>query len=381
MDGDVYASPLIVAGHVFIATENDTVYALDVFTGSVIWRNHLGEPVSASSLPCGDITPITGITGTPAVDPAAGRLYVVAYLTGHHHVLFALSLIDGKVAFQQDIDPLGSTPSVQQQRGALAVGSGRVYIPLGGLFGDCGPYHGYVVSVPLDGGQALAYRVPSSRGAGIWSAAGVALDSGGNVVVVTGNGASRSAFDYSNSVIDLSPDLQSVKSYFAPSNWVALNVSDTDLGALGPTLLPGAVLAVGKNGIAYLLQADHLGGVGGETSSRQLCAGAYGGTATDRGVVFVPCADGLYALSIGPDGMVPIWHADAPALGSPIISAGAVWAIDPGPGLLYALDERSGGVLWSTNIGPAAHFSTPAATDGFVVAPAGRNVVAVAVVS
>ncbi len=377
VDGDVYASPLIVAGHVIVATENNTVYSLDLFTGAILWMIHLGEPVDASSLPCGDIGPVTGITGTPAADPVAGLVYVVAFLAGHHHMLFALKLVDGTVALQQDIDPAGSTPAVQQQRGALTVGADYVYVPLGGLYGDCGPYHGYVVAVPRGGGTALSYRVPSSRGAGIWSAAGVTLDAAGNVYAATGNGASRSSFDFSNAVVELPPDLQKVKSYFAPANWVALNDSDTDLGSLGVTLLPGAAVAVGKDGIAYLLRADQLGGIGGETARRQLCAGAYGGTATNRSVVFVPCTDGLYAMSVGPNGMNVLWHAAHPALGSPIVAAGAVWAIEPSSATLFALDQSTGSVLYSTGLPGANHFNTPAATEGFVVAPAGRAVVAV----
>ena len=378
VDGDVYASPLIVAGHVIVATENNTVYSLDLFTGATIWTIHLGAPVDASSLPCGDIGPVTGITGTPAADPATGLLYVVAFLSTRHHMLFALKLVDGSVASQQDIDPGGSTPAVQQQRGALAIGKDYVYVPLGGLYGDCGPYHGYVVAVPRAGGAALTYRVPSARGAGIWTAAGVSIDpSTGNVFAVTGNGASRSTFDFSNAVVELSPDLQSVKSYFAPANWIALNAGDVDLGALGVTLLPGAAVAVGKDGVAYLLNTDRLGGIGGQTSSRQLCAGAFGGTATHRSVVYVPCTDGLYAVSIGPNGMNVVWHASRPAVGSPIFAAGAIWAIDPSSATLYALNEQTGAVVYSTGLPSARHFNTPAATEGFVVAPAGRAVVAV----
>jgi len=381
VDGDVYASPLIVNGHVIVATENNTVYSLDLFTGAVVWQSHLGDPVDSASLPCGDIGPVTGITGTPAVDESSGRLYVVAFLRLHHHMMFALSLVNGSVLSQQDIDPAGSTPSVQQERGALAIGSGFVYVPLGGLYGDCGPYHGYMVAVPMAGGSPLVYRVPSSRGAGIWSAEGPALSASGDVYVVTGNGAARSSFDFSNAVIQLSPDLQGVRSYFAPSNWVALNASDIDLGALGPSLVGDMVVAVGKDGIAYLLRAGQLGGVGGQVSSRGVCGGAYGGTAVFTSVVYVPCTDGLVALSVGASSVNVLWRAGRPALGSPIVSAGAVWAIEPGSGILYALDPRSGAVVFSIGLGGAMHFSTPAATDGFVVAPAGRQVVAVSVVS
>jgi outer membrane protein assembly factor BamB len=379
VDGDIYASPLIVGGHVIVATENNSVYSLDIFTGTPIWQKNLGDPVDSSSLPCGNINPITGITGTPVADPATGRLYVVAYLRSHHHMLFALRLVDGSVVWQVDVDPPGSDPTVQQQRGALALGSGLVYVPFGGLLGDCGNYHGYVAAVRVAGGPPLVYRVPSGRMAGIWTAAGPTLDGEGNVYIVTGNGSGRSSFDYSNAVIELSADLQQVKSYFAPSNWVALNDSDTDLGSVGATLIPllGVVMVIGKDGVAYLLKAGQLGGVGGQITSEHVCSAAFGGTAWSGSTIFVPCTDGLYALSVTSTSIGVMWHVRHPAMASPIIAAGAVWAIDVLSGLLYALNPSSGEQLFSTGLGKVQHFGTPAAIEGFVVAPAARSVVAV----
>ena len=362
-----------------VATENNSVYSLDMFTGSVVWKAHLGDPVNARSLPCGDIGPVTGITATPAADISSGMLYVVAYLSTHHHTLLALRLVDGMVSWQQDVDPQGSSASVQQFRGALSIGSGFVYVPVGGLFGDCGAYNGYVVAVPLGGGQGRAYRVPSARGAGVWSPMGVSIAADGSVYFVTGNAIGSSGPGFSDSVLQLAADL-SVKSYFTPSNWAALNAGDTDLGSVGATLLPnGHVLSIGKEGVAYLLRAGALGGVGGEITSRHVCSGAWGGTAWIDTTVFVPCIDGLYALSVGSTINV-LWHDGNPILGSPIVSAGAVWAIEPDSGTLYALSLADGHELFSLGLGTAMHFSTPAATDGFVVVPAGQKVVAVSVV-
>jgi streptogramin lyase len=65
-------------------------------------------------------------------------------------------------------------------------------------------------------------------------------------------------------------------------------------------------------------------------------------------------------------------------MGSPIVAGGAVWAIDVDSATLYALDPASGAVMYSVGLGSAEHFSTPAATQGYVVAPAGAAVVAVA---
>lgn len=380
VDGDVYASPLIVSGHVLVATENNTVYSLDLFSGAVVWQRHLGDPVDASTLACGDIGPVSGITGTPAADVVGRRLFVVAFLRGYHHVLFTLSLTDGSVVGEETVDPPGSDPSVQQERGALALGSGRVYIPLGGLFGDCGNYHGYVVAVPSAGGALVYYRTPVAREAGIWSPAGITIDETGAVYVVTGNGSATQSFEYSNSVIELSPDLQ-MRSFFAPVDWPSLDAGDIDLGSVGATLLPslGVVVAVGKAGVAYLLRADQLGGVGGQIASRAVCAGAWGGTAWSGPMVLVPCSDGLVALSVTETTISVAWKASSPRLGSPIIAAGAVWAIEPESGRLFGLDLTSGSVLFAANLGQARHFSTLAATEGYVVAPAGAQVAAFSV--
>jgi polyvinyl alcohol dehydrogenase (cytochrome) len=287
------------------------------------------------------------------------------------------------LSWQRPVDPVGSVASTQQQRGALAIGSGYVYVPLGGLYGDCGAYHGYVVGISLDGATALAYEVPTPRGAGIWAAQGVSVASDGSVYAVTGNATSSpSTFGYSDSVLQLSPDLQAVRSYFAPSNWAQLNAGDVDLGSTGVALLAnGLAFVIGKDGVGYVLRSGALGGVGGSLASRHVCSGAWGGTSWTGSVVYVPCIDGLYALSVSSSSVTVLWRALHPSLGSPIISAGAVWAIEPASGTLFALDASSGAVRFSTPLGAAEHFSTPAATDGFVVVPAGRNVVALSVVS
>jgi outer membrane protein assembly factor BamB len=136
-------------------------------------------------------------------------------------------------------------------------------------------------------------------------------------------------------------------------------------------------MAIGKDGVAYVMKAGQLGGVGGQTASQHVCDAAFGGTAWSGTTIFVPCTDGLYALSISATSVGVLWHVRHPAMASPIIAAGAVWAIDVSSGVLYALNLSSGEQLYATNLGKVQHFSTPAAIEGFVVAPAARSVVAV----
>ncbi|HEV3289076.1 MAG TPA: PQQ-binding-like beta-propeller repeat protein, partial [Streptosporangiaceae bacterium] len=259
LDGAVYGQPLAVGGLVIAATEGDSVYGLDRATGQVRWRVHVGTPVPLSALPCGDIDPL-GITGTTVYDPATGLVYALAETAGYHHVLVAVNAASGQVAFRRDIPTPDGQPRFDQQRGALALAGGRVYIPFGGLAGDCGPYRGSVVGVPVSGdGPLISYVVPTARAGGIWTPGGPVTGPGGTIYVGIGNGAATSGrYDDSDSVTALTLALHRT-GIFAPAVWPADNAGDLDLGSLSPVLLPsGLVLAVGKRGTGYLLDGTHL---------------------------------------------------------------------------------------------------------------------------
>jgi outer membrane protein assembly factor BamB len=386
VDGDVYASPLVVGDRAFVATENDTVYAFDLAGGRTLWSRHLGTPVQASALPCGDIEPVSGITGTPVADPSAGVLYVVAFVVPGRHRLFTLSLADGATRAEADADAAAADPLVHQQRAALALGSGRVYVAYGGLFGDCGDYHGQVVGLPALGSSApgASYRVPSGQAAGIWAPSGPALDADRNLYVTTGNSFSERTFDYGNAVLKLSPSL-ALEDWFAPSGWAALNEVDGDLGSMGPLPLgEGLVFQAGKSGVGYLLRTSHLGGLGGQAFMAAVCpdgGGVRGGAAWVPPLIYVPCPSGVVGLRV--DSSAPsfsvAWRGPAFAAGPPIVAGGAVWSADAGAGVLYALDPASGSRLYQTAVGSMTHFTTPAAADGTVLIAAQRQLVALRV--
>jgi hypothetical protein len=181
-------------------------------------------------------------------------------------------------------------PGPHQQRAALALSQGRVYVAYGGLLGDCGDYRGRVVASRTDGrGPLQAFQVPTSREAGIWGASGPAVDGRGRLYVAVGNGAATGGdWDRSDSVLRLSPELR-LEDGFAPTRWPQDNAADADLGSMDPLLLAGGlVFAAGKSGLGYLLRADHLGGVGGQLVERPVCA-AFGGAAAVGSVLYVPC--------------------------------------------------------------------------------------------
>lgn len=377
LDGAVYAEPLVIGGRVIVATEQDTVYALDPASGRIAWQRHLGSPVPLATLPCGDIDPL-GITGTPAYDPATGSLFVVAEMTGPRHVLYALDPASGAVRWSRDVDLAGDDPATHQQRAALAVGNGYLYVGFGGLAGDCGAYRGEVVGVPTSGrGATIAYRVPVAREGAVWATAGPSLDAAGNVYVSVGNGSSTGTYDGSDSVLELSPTLL-LLSRFAPATWAQDNASDADLGSLGPVLVPGGwVFISGKAGTGYVLRQGALGGIGGQVSSAPVCRG-FGGAARLADTVFVPCPDGLRAVRIGSDGSIHVeWRTTSGADGPPVVGGGVIWALDLERGNLLALDPATGDALARVRTGSVPHFASPTLWQGLVLVGTMHGVVAV----
>src|SRR6266849_2910321 len=161
---EIYAEPLIFNGVVYAATLNNTVYALNQATGAVVWRKNVGAP-QTGGWACGNVSP-TGILGTPVIDTAANRIYAVAEIAGStptYH-LFGLDLAaNGNIVLNTAIAPAGFDWSIEQERCALALRGGTVYIPFGGRAGDCGNYHGYVVWAPTSGvGYLAVYQTPGS---------------------------------------------------------------------------------------------------------------------------------------------------------------------------------------------------------------------------
>lgn len=367
LDGAVYGSPVAAGDRTFVATESDSVYAFDP-SGHQLWRRHLASPARSGELPCGNVNPL-GITGTPAVSGAT--VYVAAESGGPpRHLLYALDAATGRVRWHRSLDFPGVENRAMQERGALAVAGGRVWVPFGGLAGDCGGYKGRLVGIRLDGsGAALRYTVPTAREAGIWAPPGASVTGAGDLLVAVGNGAAGAgaAYDHSDSVLKISSRTGKLLDFFAPSSWSQENDTDADLGSQGPALVGKWVFQAGKSGAAYVLRLDRLGGIGGQVSAARLCT-SFGGTAVDGDIVYVPCTDGLRAVRIDSTGHLHVlWHAATSITGSPVVGGGRVWALDLDGGTLHALDPATGHSDRQLRIGAVPHFATAALSGSHVL--------------
>ena len=390
LDGALFGEPLISSGQVFVATENDTVYALSSSTGAVLWSTHLGTPVPLRSLPCGNITPTVGITGTPVIDQARSEIFVVAdeLRNGNPtHMLVGLDTTSGRTEMTQDVDPAGSKPAALLQRTGLTLDANRVVFGFGGNYGDCSIYRGWLVGVDEAGGAPVDFAVDSaadeSQGA-IWMGGGApAVDSRGDLWVGVGNGSVTSSghpYDHSDSVLELSSSLQLLQ-YFAPRTWASDNANDLDLSMEPALLANGQVVAAGKSRAAYLLNGNRLGGIGGQEATVGSVCGddVDGGTAVVGTTVFLPCLGGIVAVQVSasPWSLHVLWRSRTGG-GPPIVAAGLVWTIGQN-GVLYGLDPSTGAVKQQASIGvPTNHFPTPSTGNGVLVATSANHVVAFA---
>jgi outer membrane protein assembly factor BamB len=297
--GHVYAQPLYwqssgpAAAELIVVTESDMVHAIDARSGAVLWTRALGRPVTLSTQPCGNIDPL-GITGTPVIDPASQTLYLdamVAGSAGPRHLIFALSLKDGAIVPGWPVDVATALAARgrhfdapdQNQRGALTILGGRLFVPFGGHFGDCGDYRGWIVGVSLADPRDVVSWDTRARGGGIWAPGGIASD-GRSLLLATGNTFGARQWSDGEAVFRLMPDLarsDQPRDFFAPADWRALDARDGDLGGVSPLplRLPASggvqalVVALGKDQRAYLLDAANLGGIGGALVAQTVSTG------------------------------------------------------------------------------------------------------------
>ena len=396
VDGYIYAQPLYmpslsIGGQthnvVFVATENDSVYAFDAdgASSSPLWQVSFIDPPSVTTVnsstdaQCGDLVPQIGISGTPVIDPSTGTLYVVAN-TKESGVFFqrlhALDITSGAekfggpVAIEATVPGTGDgssggqisfDPLKQNQRPGLLLRGGVVYIASASHC-DIGPYHAWVFGYNASNLKQIAVwnSTPNGGLGGIWqSGGGPAADTSG-VYFATGNGTfdlNTGGTDFGDTILKMGGPAGGtlpVLSYFTPFNQAMLAEYDIDLGSGGVLLLPALpagsahvdlLVECGKEGSIYLVDRNNMGGYNATTDQVvQELSGATGGVwgmpaYWNNTVYFGAQYDTLKAYSFNANGSGLL-------SGSPVSVSPESFAF-PGPTPSISANGSSNGILWA----------------------------------
>lgn len=435
VDGQIYMQPLYVpnltiAGvmHnvVFVATENNTVYAFDAdgLSGSALWERHLGTPLQIDD---GEgISPLLGITSTPVIDNATGAMYVVTDATVNgkqEYQLHALNITSGAEMFGGPVKVTGTVPGTGQdnnngyitletncyQRNGLALdpATNAVYI----TFGHCS--HGWVLAYDKASLQQIAIMNDTNDGAGggLWGGTPAIVDSTGDLFLITGVDLDDPAPDYNDSFLRLQASDLNILDYFKPSNEQILRDNDADLGSGSPIIMPDnpsqyphELIGGGKDGRIFVINRDNMGGY---QMTDQVIQEVQTGTQQYDNIFSTPtfwnntiyyheAQDVVQAFSWNPNtGLIsntPIMqgtitysgHGANASLSSNGGSGGILWDLDTsnakngGPAILHAYNatslknelydsDQAGG---RDTAGPAVKFTLPTVADGHVFVPA-----------
>src|SRR5450432_349899 len=281
--GGMWSSPLYMengpGGHgaFFAVTLSDMVYAFDETTGAIVWMHSIGTAPGIGFAGCGNTT---GITSTPVIDATTRTLYLAGVVNGAAgvaHEIHALSVDTGmektgwpiSVSSLKGNGTLAFDPQIHNQRGALSLVGGVLYVPFGGHIGDCKPYHGWVVAINTATPTMAAAWATGGQGEAIWAAGGMASN-GDGVFAVTGNstvGIPNHADSEEVVHVTGMAQVNRTTGIFFPGSWKTMDQGDLDFGSVSPVVItvPGSVpstmvAATAKDGHFYLLDPANLGG-------------------------------------------------------------------------------------------------------------------------
>jgi hypothetical protein len=402
----------------FVATNNDSVYALDANSGTQLWkRSFLSSGVTAVNLDAYGQS-IVGILSTPVIDTTTQTMYLVAWTAESNNTVFPRRLhavnitTGGDAVATVAISNSAMQPLLQLQRPALLLLNGTIYVAFGSV-GDITPYHGLLFAFDESTLAQKAVWNDTSGGTegGIWmSGAAPTADSSGDIYLSVGNGTFNGKSDFGQSTVKFSPAL-SVLDYFTPINYNSLNVNDVDLGAGGPIVVPdqpGAypheLIACGKPTPIYVINRDNMGKLG--TSSDNVIQeldNVIGNTGNfkasgqpcfnspaiwNNNVYFAANHDVLKMFAISPttgklsetsSGSTTYLYPGAnPVVSSNGTTNGIVWTVEVGTATLHANDatDVSKSLYVSPSMGSVFRWVPPTVVNGYVYVEANNKVVA-----
>jgi len=275
VDGQVYAQPLYVPNvsipnhgvHnvLYVATENDTLYAFDAdgLAPNILWQvSFINLANGITTINCittrivCNVYPITGITSTPVIDPNSNTIYVLVRTQENNSSVQRLHALDIATGFEKFGGPVVIAAVVSgtgtgtshgkilfdtlhdNQRTGLLLANGNVYLAW------AGQAHGWIMAYNAQTLKQVAVvnTTPNGTLGGVWQAGnGPATDSQGNIYFATGDGtfdANTGGVDYGDTLLKMDANLN-VLDYFTPMDQACrLLPNDLDLGSGGPLVLP-----------------------------------------------------------------------------------------------------------------------------------------------
>lgn len=406
VDSTVYAQPLyvpnlkmsdgLVHNVLFVATENDSIYAFDADSNGganakPIWQISLLTPAygaasGATAVPWSDsgspdVAPTVGITGTPVIDASTNTMYVVGATkeNGQYYSrLHAINIITGAEQPGSPVDitatvagtgngssggQLAFSPLWENQRPALDLYQGYVYIGYA-AHGDNGPWHGWLFAYDaktLKQTSVLCLS-PNDVGAGVWGAgAGLPIDTNtGKMFIVTGNGDRNTPFkatsDYGESVVafNIANGQITPVDEFTSYNYETLNSHDWDQGSSGLLMLdqqganPHLLITAGKEGRILVLNRDNLGGYAAGASSNT--------NALQDNPNVIPAGKGFWSTAAYFNGHVYMWAEDnvpmefginSGVMDSTPASQGTIQSAFPSPTFSISSNGTQDGIAWA----------------------------------
>jgi outer membrane protein assembly factor BamB len=239
---------------VIVGGASDNLFALDAGSGKLIWKKTFeaeGKPHSEPFWLCPN-----ALNDTPLVrkDGLAATVFIISS-DGKLHTLNAINGEDRT-------PPQKFVPSFSKNWSLNLVGNTLYTNTSQGCNGARSGVYAMDLSSPE---HKTSFFQSANGGAGIWGRAGVAVSKGGMVFAQTGDGSyDASKGQFPDTILQLSVKDLKLVDYFTPSNHNYLTRKDLDMGSMSPAVFSmggrEVVVAGGKEGVVYLLDAKQIGG-------------------------------------------------------------------------------------------------------------------------
>jgi hypothetical protein len=421
VDGKVDAEPLLLAAltmgsqgtHdvLFVATEHDSLYAMDAATGKEYWQRSLlgsGETTSDDH-GCPQITPEIGITSTPVIDRAHNLIYAVAmskdssgnYFQRLHglDLTTGAEMLGGPVTITASYPGSGDEgsagtqtfmPGQHAERLGLLLLNGVVYT-MWTSHCDFQPYTGWLIAYNAStlALAAVLNVTPNGSEGSMWmSGTAPAADTSGNIYFLDANGTFDTTLDvngfpskgdFGNAFIKLSTaNGLTISDYFATFDTVNQSNLDHDLGSGGVLVLPDLndasgnvrhlAVGAGKDANIYVVDRDNMGKFNPNTNNiHQEIQGALAGSVFgmpayfNNTIYYGAVGDTLKAFAISAANLASAtasqsktrfpYPGTTPSISASGTSNGIVWAAENGStAVLHAYDASNlGHELYNSN--------------------------------